>query len=251
VLRLWIAPAEAVLCGCLLGQSPTPLPAFEVASIKRSAPGAAGATMRLDPGGRFTTVSMTMKNVIQLAYGVRQDDVVGGPAWLNTEEYDIRAKADSEDASQVTLERQKLRLRSLLADRLRLKVHNEPRRQPAYALILSQHGPKMPSAHQGSRPGRSMSMSMLASFLSLQVGRPVLDNTGLSGTYLVKLEWASEDGHRKTLGGDSANSPLSEDPVNGPSIFTAVQEQLGLRLQPKQALREVLVIDEVSRPSAN
>ena len=231
-------------------------PTFEVASIKPSDSSSPNMFIRLSPGGRYTTHGMTVKNLIQNAYDLHDFQISGGPDWINSAKYDIAAK--SEDSSDRAFGRQlELRLQSLLEDRFQFKFHTSTKELPVYALVVSKNGPKMQKAKEEGnmmmRPGqltaRGLSMFYLAANLSNQVGRVVLDKTGLSGNYDVTLNWAPDRSQMGSFGGPDGMPALPDS--NGPSIFTAVQEQLGLKLEPQKGPVGILVIDHVEKPSEN
>ena len=235
---------------------------FEVASVKPSDPVAQGSRMGLSPGGLFTATNVTLKVLIQQAWDVRDFQISGGPGWLDTESYDITAKGDgpavSEDEMRKmpepqrnkVLEEFRMRIRALLADRFQLKVHRETKELPVYALIVAKGGPKIQPLTEDGSPGGGLStrrggagtevtgnrvpLAYLVHLLSDQVGRTVLDKTDLKGSYDFKMSFAPD---------------LAES--DGPSIFTAVQEQLGLKLDAQRGPVEVLVIDSVQKASAN
>jgi uncharacterized protein (TIGR03435 family) len=221
---------------------------FSVASIKPSPP--PDSPKRLNPGSvsyspiRFTAVNMPLKPLILAAYGAQQQLLSGGPGWIDTDRYDIVATTDKES----TKAEMKLMLRSLLADRFHLTVQSETRQTSVYALVVSTSGPKLgPNFHEvkedDPRPTSPfsptgpmhsrMNMAQLASFLTQTqdpdpaVGRLVIDETGLTGTYDITLtgkvgEWTE-----------------------------AVQSQLGLKLESRKTPVDYLVITHVERPSAN
>jgi uncharacterized protein (TIGR03435 family) len=251
----------ALTTGLALSQS------FEVASIKPSDPQARGVHIGLSPGGLFTATNVTLKILIQQAWDVREFQISGGPGWLDTERYDITAKGDgpgvSEDeihnmseAQRNKLEQEFLaKVRTLLADRFQLKVHRETKELPVYALIVAKGGPKIqPSAEDGSPggglrtmrgsagteiTGKKVLLPQLVRLLSDQAGRTVVDKTGLKGSYDFKMSFVP----------DSGPGQLPES--DGPSIFTAVQEQLRLKLDAQKGPVEVLVIDSAQKASAN
>ncbi len=199
-------------------------------------------------GTKVTVSALTLSEVIANAYQLRDDQIVGGPRWISTDLYDITAKA--EGTVSLTAERSRQLLQVVLADRFRLECHRETRETPVYALVVGKDGSKLKNADiSGNNPGLRMTgnaagkhiiawhstMQQLALLLSNTAGRPVVDKTGLSEKYAFHLDW------------NPANAPDSDIP----SIFTAVQQQLGLRLEPQKAPFEVLVIDSADRPSAN
>jgi uncharacterized protein (TIGR03435 family) len=222
---------------------------FEVASIKPH-PGTvtmSGGTFR---GPRLSLAAITLLNLITDAYDLRSDQVSGGPSWASSDRYDLDAKAA--DESTPTKDQQRQMLQALLADRFQLRVHRETRDLPVYALVVAKNGPKLKVSSAdakgnnfvtGTAAGMHMeasrgTMENLARQLSITAGRPVVDKTGLTGYFAFTLDWTSANG-------DSA--PDSDIP----STFTAVQEQLGLRLESQRAPVEMLFIDHAARPSEN
>lgn len=218
----------------------------------------------VSPGGRFNASNLTAKQLIEQAYGVRDFQLSGAPGWADSEHYDIEAKADTE--GPLTREQIKVMVQALLADRFQLKIHKESKELPMYALVVGKNGPKLKestSERSSLRLGRGMltaekvSVEMFAGELARQVGRSITDKTGLKGNYDFKLEWtpdASEsfgpNGAGPGPGPGGPDAPPPPDP-NGPTLFTAVQEQLGLKLESTKGPVEILVIDHIDRPSAN
>jgi uncharacterized protein (TIGR03435 family) len=234
--------------------------AFEVATIKPSDPLNSHQHLSMSSGGRLNS-TITVEALIERAYGIHDFQLLGAPKWASTAKYDIVAKSDEpEDPSKLTpdqqdayIERQNQRLQSLLADRFQLKFHSGIRQLPVFALIVAKGGPKLRAPKTGEAhrlytqgPGQlacfGASMSELAAeFSDLGVSRVVLDKTGLTGRYDFSLQWTPDDSP-----GD-ASLPDS----SGGSLFTALQEQLGLKLEPQKGPVEVVVIDHVARPSEN
>jgi uncharacterized protein (TIGR03435 family) len=244
---------------------------FDVASIKPSDPAATGMQIGISPGGVLNAKNVTLRALVRQAYDVRDFQIFPNPAWrdngwFDTARYDIIAKGNTaavseDDLRQMTdAQRNDFRdqltakVRILLADRFQLKVHKETKEMPVYALTVAKNGPKFqPAANTditrtglGIRRGATgkpeitgtrIPMEFLAKTLSDQVGRTVLDQTGLQGNYDFKL----------TFTPDMAQ-PTETD---GPSIFTALQEQLGLRLDSQKGPVEVLVIDSAQKASEN
>jgi len=238
---------------CQTGSAPH---RFEVASIKPSDPQSTGAAMRYMPGGRVEISGMTIQNLIQLMYGVRSYQISGAPKWLDADKYDISAKPEAGNAAlppagQRSQEEQKVRLQNLLADRCRLIVHHESRILPVWLLKVAPAGLKMPAAKDGAPDGKGtiLPISMLVADLSVRLDSPVLDRTGLSGSFYVKLLWESDDGKLNGLGVRVDAPDLAG--LRAPSIVTALREQLGLTLLPAKGPVDILVIDHVDRPSAN
>jgi uncharacterized protein (TIGR03435 family) len=216
-------------------------PQFEVASVKPSAPGSRGPTIYNPTRGRFAIDSITTKALIAYAYDVREFQISGGPNWVGSEEYNIVAKPQGEPSNEKIL----AMTRSLLAERFNLTLHHESKEMPVLALTVAKGGPRLhPSEATGGpevRGGRgrlvarNVTMGMLAAQLAGRVlDRPVLDRTEIAGKFDVDLEW----------------TPVERADL-GPSIFTALQEQLGLKLETQKGVVDVLVIDHVERPSAN
>lgn len=216
---------------------------FEVASIRPHDPNLRVSTMQSTHGGELSIFGMTIRNLIWLAWKLPPERVMGGPKWLDTELYDIRAKTSIGAAS--SMDQQMSRLQTLFAERLHLRVHREAREAPVYFLHIVRTGIRMAPDSSRSGKGSILPWSMVVSSLSRITGRPVVDQTGLSGAWYIQLRYTTDDGVPSGLGiADASNR-------GGPSIFTAVQEQLGLRLDSGKAPVDRLVIDAVERPSAN
>ena len=260
---------------------------FEVASIKPNRSGDMQFFVSWQTG-RFNATGMTVKFLITMAYDVKDFQVSGGPGWVNSERYDIDAKepdAIAQELEKLPLEQRRpladSMLQSLLADRFQLKLTRGSKEMPAYALVVAKSGPKLqeakpvdtqadtpsgPGGHphgpmmrmgRGELNGQGVVLSFLASVLSQQLGRQVLDHTGLKGNYDLTLKWTPEQGEGMMMGGPGGPGggprPDGAPPpdASGPSIFTALQEQLGLKLEATKAPADVLVIDHVEKPSEN
>ena len=252
------APVSMLVWWGLCAQTASAPLSFEVASIKPSAPDAPGMFVQPQPGGGLRVTGATVKNLIAIAYNVREFVVSGGPAWIGSDRFDIEAR--TEHSAAPTNQRQviveiRTRLRSLLAVRFQMAVHNETKEQNVYALVLAKNGPKFHEAtpesgslirgRQGTITGQGTGMQMLALNLSNQLGRPVLDKTGLTGKYDFKLEWTPDAGLTPS------SQPATVPELGGPSLFAALQEQLGLLLETQKGKVEMLVIDRVEKPSEN
>ena len=217
---------------------------FEVASIR---PAAQGTNPRLfeAENGTLRVASYTVKLLVQMAWNVRDFQVVGGPAWVRSDGFDIAAKGDS----SATDSQLRLMIQALLADRFRLRLHPETRELPVYALVVSEDGHKLHPNNEASPPNvntgpghiaaQKISVLNLARLLAPHLDRPVIDRTNLAGRFDFKLEWAPEP---------SGNAPAD---TSAPSLFTALQEQLGLKLEAQRGPVEVLVVENVERPSEN
>lgn len=257
------------LCGAgLSSQETAEKPrAFEVASIRAHVfnGGAAGCAGTPISGNRVTLRCLSLRNLIMRAYGVKIYQISGGPSWLYEladSAYDIAGVAEGSDP--VTQEQLNPMLQRLLADRFQLKVHRETREMRVYALVVGKNGPKIKQSAPDARGGVSFrmggmqgymkttkqTMAQLAVSLSVDLERPVLDKTGLSGSYEFTLEWTRDE--PQVLPGMSATEARSIGPeARGPSIFTAIEEQLGLKLESEKAPVDMVVVDHAERPSEN
>jgi uncharacterized protein (TIGR03435 family) len=244
-------PAAALmfLTSCTVcGQSARSLPTFEVASVKPGRPGdARGSTFQFTPGGGLKVTNGSLKGIIEMAYDVRDFQISGGPGWLSSRPWDISARSASDEDTFET----RRRLQALLAQRFQLRVHRETRELTAFALTVAKSGSKLVEGESANTPagirsgcgqmtGARASMVNLALYLSRQLERPVLDHTGLSGRYDFHLEWTPDSG--------PCAAPADGD---GPSIFTALQEKLGLKLESTKSPVEVIVIDYAERADDN
>jgi uncharacterized protein (TIGR03435 family) len=259
--------------------SPRPLsgqanqaPTFEVVSVKPSNAVDDRTASFVQPGGRYTATNVTLRMLVKTAYGVHDDQVVGGPDWIGRERFDISAKAEVAYASATAFRDQaRLMLRQALADRFKLVLRSERREIPVYALVLARGdgglGPQLsrsdisecagppkavptaPGAFEPNLPApcgagfsrpahvgaRGVEFSTLVTSVSTWADRVVVDRTGLTGTFDWDLQWTME--------------PLSPNTAAaGVSLFTALREQLGLRLESQRAMVDVLVVDRVERP---
>lgn len=229
------------------------------------------------PIGRCRFTRMTLKNLINSAYritalgGSVDQMLMGGPAWVGTDTFDVEAKAeDSEHTSQDQLRGM---LQTLLAERFNLKFHREKKEMAGFDLVVAKGGLKLKeAAADASGPrGGSMSMNMrgpgspmtmssqrstissIVAFLSGRLGRAVQDKTGLTGTYDFTLSWTPAEGEGGGLGGITMQLPPGFAPAGasepGVSLFTALQEQMGLRLEASKVMLDVFVIDSAEKPA--
>jgi len=262
---------------------------FEVVSIKPADPGDRRTMIRSAPGGRFEANGVTLKLLMRVAYDVQDFQIVGLPSWADSDRFIVDAKAvdaksaeaktansTPENPSTMTDDERKTfdarlhaRLRGLLADRFNLKAHLETREMPVYALLVAKGGSKLkPAAAVASGPprrslmggrgqltGTGATLDMLIHLLSNATGRTIIDRTGLTGAYDFKLEWTPDPGEMGLAGPPPPGAPSGEKEAapapDGPSLFTAVQEQLGLRLEATKGPVQVVVADHVEKPSAN
>jgi bla regulator protein blaR1 len=222
----------------------------------------------------LTATGLTVKFLIGFAYDVKDFQISGGPGWIDSEHYDIEAKIDDATAEALKklpldqmLEQRRIMLRSLLADRFKLKVTESSKELPIYALVVAKNGPKLTKSTAGSSPegprrmmrfglgelSGTATMGLLAEQISRQVDREVVDKTGLQGDYDFTLHFAPERPMPMPGGpGDSGPGGAAPPPdSSAPSLFTALQEQLGLKLEPQKGPVKMLIIDSVERPSEN
>lgn len=245
-------------------------PHFEIATIKTTDPNERGMRYAIRPPGNLSVLNMTLKNLISSAYDVHQFQVVGGPHWIDTDRFDIEAKpgdalapisvsSSTEAQRREFAEQFALRVQSLLADRFHLVIRRETKEMPVYELTIAKGGSKLKQVEEkpgqggqirgqrGVLTGTATSIGSIASNLALRVERPVIDKTGLQGKYDWQFEWTPEQPAKLIPGSDR---PLPSE-ISGPSIFMAVQEQLGLRLEPQRAPAPVIIVESASKPSAN
>jgi uncharacterized protein (TIGR03435 family) len=243
-----------VSAGVVFGQ-PGNSQAFEVASIKISTdpPGHSGGHSHT---GSLRYVNRTLKECITAAYGVQDFEVSGGPAWLDSDRYNIDAKA----AGPAEDDQLALMMQTLLADRFQLAFHREPRMIQGYALVTGKGGIKIkPNETDGnstthttraSMEAVNMSMAHLAAVVSGRLGVPIADATGIAGVFNITMEWNPEEERSKA----SAANSRPEAPQNvavKPSLPEVLQEQLGLKLEPRKVSVQVIIIDRAEKPSEN
>ena len=263
----------------LAAQTP-PRVAFEAASVKPNDGSTPGQGIRLQPGGRFNVINMPVRTLITFAYQLQQHQLVGGPSWINDDRFDIVAKIEGDQVGPPAPgqpDRAMLALRTLLEERFRLTVHRDTRPLDVYAMTLvkpGQPGPALkPAAADCSAeamaarraappdptqkplfcglqlrgPGKfvlsGMPLSFYATTLANQVGRFVVDQTGLDGRWDFELTAAPAP-----PGGQLVDAAPA-DPDAPPHLFTALREQLGIKLEPTKADVEVLVVDRVEKPT--
>jgi uncharacterized protein (TIGR03435 family) len=241
-----------------------PRDAFEVTSIKPADPAARGVRLQITPGGGLRADNINLRALMEFAFDVQNFQIAGGPAWIDSQRFDILAKPPEGGPAKEDAELSRSRLQALLADRFQLKFHRDSKDAPVYALVAAKNGPKLKEStgesrgltgNAGSLIGEGASVQLLAGLLSRRTGRVVVDNTGLTGRYDFKLEWSPELGEPTGKGRPegpalSAEQPTASD-LLGPSLFSALQEQLGLKLESQKAPVETIVIDRVEKPAAN
>jgi uncharacterized protein (TIGR03435 family) len=251
----------------LVGQSAPPVPTFEIASVKPSNPDARGSTYGFAPRGGLNVINGTLKGIIEMAYDVRDFQVSGGPGWIDSDRYDISTKNALDDPLMRITDRQernkeaRRRLQTLLAERFQLKVHRETKDLSEYALSVERRGLKIKEVADapatgirsrcGQLNGTKTTMTNLALTLAGELGRPVVDRTGLSGKYDFQLVWTPETRPCAQQPTDIGSPEAVASPSDGPSIFTALQEQLGLKLDAVKGPVEIIVVDHAEKASAN
>jgi uncharacterized protein (TIGR03435 family) len=283
-LLLTVAPlavAERAVASRLIQTQTAPAsPAFEVASIKPNTSGERAGAMRFLPGGRFDVVNMPLAQLIRAAYQLEDFQLSGGPGWLNSNHYDIVARAQDNASPPQTM----VMVRTLLEERFKLVTHRETRDLPVYALVIARNdralGPRLRKAvieecppraggvgsAAGSVPdfrtppcglvlfgpgpsgrgatGRTVPIAEFVKRLAPVVSRPIIDRTKLDGRFDLDLDFTPDQSAAP------ADSIGTQPPADiGPSIFTALQEQLGLKLDSTRGPVEVLVIDSVEQPT--
>jgi uncharacterized protein (TIGR03435 family) len=284
LLRAQTQTVAALPAGSVTAPDPNVPLYFEVASVKPNNSGERNQFIRRQPGGRMTATNMPLRALITFAYQVTPLTLVGGPGWTNDEHYDIVAKIEGDPPPVppgAGPDHMQLALRTLLADRFKLKVHRETREMDAYALVMAKSGggpgpalkptvqdcspeavramagragggpPPMPPSGVPFMCGVRMSpglmqiggmpISMITGALGGMTGRSVVDRTGLSGAWDFSMTYAPDPGR----GAPPPDAPAADS--NAPSLFTALQEQLGLKLESTKAPIEVVVIDSVER----
>lgn len=282
VVPAWFALVGAGHIAAQLLMANRPLQSFEVATIKPSQSAVDVYNLRLDQD-RLTAEGIPLDRLIRFAYNVKTGNQIENvPVWAGAEKFDINAKvADvqlekmKDLAPELRFEQYQFMLQSLLADRFSLKVSTRMKELPVYALAVAKRGPKLTAAAVSSDPrdlhygelvtnrakgemkATGVSTARLVQWLSgtQEAGdRVVIDETGLTGRYDFALKWTPIDGGASAAGTQEANEPAAGAPAidqGGPSLFTALEEQLGLKLVPQKAPVEVLVINQVEQPSAN
>jgi uncharacterized protein (TIGR03435 family) len=234
-------------------------PGIEVATIKPSKPDEQGF-MLVFRGGRFQTKNVSLSKLLAFAYGVHDKQMIGLPPWAETEKYDIDAKPDTDGSPN----RQQFQgmVQKLIADRFRLTFHRDKRDLPVYVLSVAKTGAKLTKSENqdghenfglrglGAITVRTATMSNFAAMMQETVmDRPVIDETGLAGRYDFTLNWTPDDSQFGGLGGKLP--PPTDNTNPPPNLYTAIQEQIGLKLEATKAPTDVMIIDHVEKPSEN
>lgn len=259
----------------------TARPEFAVTSVKPNHTGCCTTWGAGNRGGGGGGKNVTLKELMGFAYRLQQFQISGGPRWIGSDRFDIEGKAEDPN---IDFDRVRLMLQSLFEDRFKLKVHRETKQSAVYALVVGKGGSKIklsrdqsPENVDGPSPpgagpnhgairigvgnlvGNAVTLSWFATMLSQRLDRLIVDKTSLTGRFDIRLQWTPNAGEYPFDPGgnrlptsiiDMNGTTVTLDP-SGPSIFSAIQEQLGLRLESAKAPVDVLVIDRVERPSEN
>jgi uncharacterized protein (TIGR03435 family) len=270
-IPLLLAAAIALASSCAFAQTSATVPAapatptFDVASIRQNTTETDGHHHIYNTASEshFRTVNLSIRALIQYAYGLPENQILGGSAWLDSTMFDIDAKSDATVDAQLkalpnadALQQKRLMVQALLADRFQLKTHAETRELPLFELVVAKGGPKFQHSDKNGTTvdygntrihvqGSDNTIELLARGLAQALGRVVLDKTGIGGRYGdLTLRWTPDDRPAPMLNG-------APDPNPPPDLFTAIQEQLGLKLVPGKGPVPVLVIDHIELPSPN
>jgi uncharacterized protein (TIGR03435 family) len=239
-------------------------PSLEVATIKPSEPGRQGKGFGYR-GTQFVTFNTNMNDLIAFAYGLHAKQIIGAPDWFGTDLFDIDGKPDV--PGRPSIQQMESMMRKLLTDRCALKFHHEQKELSVYAVRLGNGGPKMSKTTAGPNDPqgfgfrglgdlgvRNLTMAEFATWMQSSVmDKPVMDQTGLKDKYDFTLKWTPDDSQFAQFRGAVAPAPqpAGENPNAPPSLYTAVQEQLGLKIEATKAPDDVIVIDHVEKPSPN
>ena len=228
---------------------------FDAASIKPAKPGdIRGSLFQFTVSGGLEVSNATLKSILETAYDVRDFQIAGGPPWIDADRYYVSARS----AAGGSIAETRKKLQKLLAERFRLAVHRESKELPLYVLSVAKSGWKLSPARElqsgvgtgiqmtcGRMSGRRASMANLATYLERRLRRPVRDQSELPGRYDFDLEWMPDPG-------SCSASPVEADLASdGASLFTALQETLGLKLEATKGPVEVIVVDHAERPEPN
>jgi uncharacterized protein (TIGR03435 family) len=237
-------------------------PAFEVATIKPAKPDAQGKGINVNPSGQFSTRNTSLGDLITFAYGLHARQIVNGPSWIDTDKFDIAAKP--EVAGMPNDKQVKTMVQKLLAERFKLTSHRDKRELTAYTITVGKGGPKLKASEGdpnglpglgfrglGSMIARNATIVDMAGLFQIMVlDRPVVDQTGLTKRYDFQLNWTPDDSQFGGRGGAAPPAPAANGDVP-PDLYTAIQQQLGLKMDSVKAPVDVMVIDHVEKPSDN
>jgi uncharacterized protein (TIGR03435 family) len=241
----------------LSGAWAQPWKLIEVASVKPS--GKTSTDPNLDSvRGRLTATNVSVGYLIRFAYGVKDYQIERAPGWVDSEQYDIAVKRANGKTGN--LEDEKAMVRELLADRFQLTAHRETKPMRVYLLVVGKNGPKLTLHNDGTGAGTRkgcghlagtrLTMDVFATVLSRDLETDVLNRTGLPGKYDFQLDWTPDSGPCR-VAADTQGGSAAADPSGLPSLYTALQQQLGLKLESSKGSVETLIVDRVERPSEN
>lgn len=259
------------------GTADAKVPVFDVVSVKPDKSVSGMIRVMTKPDG-YSATNISLKMLLQAAYGIREDLISGAPSWVDAARYDIDAKVagpDVDTLKKLSPEQRRAMLQPMLAERFKLVVHTETKQLPVYELVIAKGGSKLKEAAPGdtypngikgpdgvARGGmmrvglgqlaaQGVPISSMVNMLSQQLHKTVIDKTGLTGKYDLELNWTPDQASEPMFkGADSSQHDPAPD-SSAPSIFTAIQEQLGLKLQSAKGSVETLVVDHVEMPSEN
>jgi uncharacterized protein (TIGR03435 family) len=238
-------------------------PSFAAATIKPSPPNKPGKGFGFRDGN-FVTMNTNLNDLIAFAYGLHTKQIVDAPPWFGTDLYDIKAKPDTQ--GQPNIKQMQMMVQKLMADRFKLTFHHDKRELSAYVISIASGGPKMTKSTAGPNDPtgfgfrglgdlmvRNLSVADFATWMqSVVMDKPVVDQTGLPDRYDFQLKWTPDDSQFAQFKGISTKlPPPTDDPNAPPPLYTAFQEQLGLKMGPAEVPDDVIVIDHVEKPSEN
>ena len=208
----------------------------------------------------MSAVGTTVNDLIVFAYGVHARQISGAPAWVESDKFDITGKPEGEGRPNPN--QFKTMLQKLLADRFQLAFHRDKKQLTVYALTVGKNGPKLTRSEAaspipnllfraGNWPVRNATMEEFAGVMQAHLDRPVVDQTGLKGRFDFQLQWTPDETQFASPGGPGEPPKPPEGAETQPDLFTAIQQQLGLKLESTRAQTDVLVIDKVEKPSEN
>ena len=255
-----LLPIAGMLLACVAGvATPTAqAPAFEVATIKPTPPDFQGRFVTTR-GRQYTVRNYTARDLLVTAFRLNRSAILGGPRWIETDKYDIDAVTTGDELP--SRDAQAVMLRELLRVRFNLAFHLEERDVPLYALVVARNGPRLKASAGENKSalgplvnrvfpnrivteGRASTVNQLALLLQGGLDRPVVDRTGITGMFDFDVEWVPDSQFNSEL-------ILPAPDTSKPGLFTALQEQIGLRLEPTRGPGQVLLIDRIERPTEN
>jgi bla regulator protein blaR1 len=274
------ALSQATVAAAQTGDAATQLPAFEVASVKPNKSGEGMMTGMGATADGTSCMNVTLQEIFRRTFGMQGARIIGAPGWVKTDRFNIEAKVAASDAPKLKglkPDQRWLMLLPVLEDRFNLKFHHESRELPTYALVIAKGGLKLKEARpgdtypngfkgpggatgmfldRGKLTGQGVNIAGLINMLVLQgMDRAIFDKTGLTGKYDFTLQWTPDNAPPAMAGAPEGGPPGSEGApqpdAGGPSLLTALEEQLGLKLEPQKERLDVIVVDHIEKPSEN